>query len=264
MGRFFARLLAVTVLAASVVACTTSPTGRRQLQFFPEDQMVQMGAAAFQQMKQQVPVSDAPQVNEYVNCVARAITEVLPEQRDWEVTVFEEESANAFALPGGKIGVHTGLLDVAKSQGQLATVVAHEVGHVIADHSNERVSTAFAANAGLQLANALAGGDSQEKQMLMGLLGLGAQFGVLLPFSRTQESEADTVGLELMAKAGFDPREAVELWKNMESGAGGQPPEFLSTHPSHDTRIDNLRDQMPQAMKLYQQALAQGRRPNCS
>jgi predicted Zn-dependent protease len=226
--------------------------------------MTEMGATAFLQMQQQVPVTKDPVVNRYVDCVANAITAQLPGQREWEVRVFKDDSANAFALPGGKIGVHTGLFKVAQSPDQLAAVVGHEIGHVLAAHSNERVSTAFATNAGLQVVQALAGGGgSQEQQMAMGLLGLGAQFGILLPFSRTQESEADTIGLQLMAKAGFDPRSSITLWENMEKAANGQPPEFLSTHPSHGSRIKNLQRGMPEAMKLYEQARASGRKPNC-
>jgi predicted Zn-dependent protease len=257
------RLMIAFVTAALVAACSTSPTGRRQLQLFPEEQISEMGVAAFQQLKQKTPVEENPTTKRYVECVANALTGVLEERRDWEVTVFEDESANAFALPGGKIGVHTGLLEVAKTPDQLAAVIGHEIGHVLAEHSNERVSTAFAANAGVQLAAALSGADGPKQQMLMGLLGLGAQFGVLLPFSRTQESESDEIGLTLMARAGFDPRAAVSLWENMAQAGGAQPPEFLSTHPSHGTRIEDLRAQMDEAVKIYQQARAQGRRPNC-
>lgn len=257
------RLLAF-LLALTLAACTTSPTGRRQLQLFPESQMSEMGATAFLQMQEQVPVDKSPVVNRYVECVADAITAQLPEQRDWEVRVFNDDTANAFALPGGKIGVHTGLFKVARTPDQLATVIGHEVGHVLAAHSNERVSTAFATNAGLQIVQALAGGGgSQEQQLAMGLLGLGAQFGILLPFSRTQESEADTIGLQLMAKAGFDPRASVALWENMEQASDGQPPEFLSTHPSHGSRIKNLQKGMPAAIQLYEQAKAAGRAPKC-
>lgn len=258
------RRLLVLILAVAVVACTTSPTGRRQLHLFPESQMTEMGATAFLQMQEQVSVDKNPVVNRYVECVADAITAQLSESRDWEVRVFNDDTANAFALPGGKIGVHTGLFKVAKTPDQLATVIGHEVGHVLAEHSNERVSTAFATNAGLQVMQALAGGGgSAEQQMAMGLLGLGAQFGILLPFSRTQESEADTIGLQLMAKAGFDPRASVALWENMEQAGGEQPPEFLSTHPSHGQRISNLQKRMPAAIKLYEQARASGRAPNC-
>jgi len=259
------RVVLTALLVVTVVACTTSPTGRRQLQLFPEEQMAEMGVTAFAQMQEKVPVAQDKGVQAYVECVADAITRQLPEQREWEVKVFKDDSANAFALPGGKIGVHTGLLTVAETPAQLAAVIGHEVGHVIAQHSNERMSTAFATDAGLQIAGALAGADgSQGKQLAMAALGLGAQFGVLLPFSRTQESESDQIGLQLMAQAGFDPQEAVTLWQNMMKSQGDGPPEFLSTHPSGASRIERLQEQMPEAMKLYQQARAAGRKPNCS
>jgi predicted Zn-dependent protease len=181
----------------------------------------------------------------------------------WEVVVFEEESANAFALPGGKIGVHTGLLDVATNQHQLATVLGHEVAHVLAEHGNERVSTQLATQGGLELIQAISGPASPTKNAALAALGLGAQVGVLLPFSRAQESEADTIGLELMARAGFDPRQGPVLWENM-SRQGGQPPEFLSTHPSGDTRIRSLEAQVPEVMPVYERARSAGRRPSCS
>ncbi|MCK5859899.1 MAG: M48 family metallopeptidase, partial [Abyssibacter sp.] len=211
------RLLILTLIATTtaLVACATSPLGRSQLQLFPESQMAEMGVAAFQDMKQQQPLETSSQTNGYVSCVARAIIAELPEQRTWEVQVFKDDSANAFALPGGKIGVHTGLLDIAENQDQLATVIGHEVAHVLASHANERVSTSYVASTGLQLAQVAAGEPTAAKQQLFGLLGLGAQVGVLLPFSRTQESEADLLGLDLMAKAGFDPRASIPLWENM-------------------------------------------------
>lgn len=250
--------------AAVVVACTTSPLGRTQLTLFPSAEMSQMGVAAFASMKKETPTSSDRGVNNYVNCVAYAITNTLPERQDWEVQVFEEDSANAFALPGGKIGVHTGLLKVAKNQDQLATVVAHEVAHVLANHSNERVSQSYLANAGLQLAQVAAGDPTPAKQQLFGLLGIGTQVGILLPFGRTQESEADLYGLDLMARAGFDPRASVALWRNMAQESGGnQPPEFLSTHPSHDTRINDLNGRIPQVMPEYEAAKRAGRRPQC-
>lgn len=257
------RLLVIFLAVAVAAACATSPTGRRQLQLFPESQMNEMGAAAFLQIQEQVPVDKSPVVNSYVQCVADALLATLPEQRDWEVRVFNDGTANAFALPGGKIGVHTGLLAVAETPGQLAAVIGHEIGHVLAQHSNERVSTAFATNTGLQLLQILAGSGTQQQQTMLALLGLGAQVGIILPFSRTQEAEADVIGLQLMAKAGFDPREAIALWENMERAAQGQPPEFLSTHPSHGSRIGNLQKEMPGAMKLYEQARAAGRAPRC-
>ncbi|WP_348672390.1 M48 family metallopeptidase [uncultured Abyssibacter sp.] len=256
------RLLILT-LTALITACATSPLGRSQLQLFPESQMAEMGAAAFQDMKQEQPLETSSRTNGYVTCVARAITAELPDQRPWEVQVFKDDSANAFALPGGKIGVHTGLLDIAENQDQLATVIGHEVAHVLANHANERVSTSYIASAGLQLAQVAAGEPTPAKQQLFGLLGLGAQVGVLLPFSRTQESEADLLGLDLMAKAGFDPRASIPLWQNMGKSGGGNPPEFLSTHPSHQTRISDLSKRLQVAMPLYEQAKRAGKRPNC-
>lgn len=255
-------ILSAAVLAA---ACTTSPLGRRQLALFPEAEMSQMGITAYSEMKQQTPIETDARVNAYVRCVANAVTAALGpgQSAQWEVTVFRDDSANAFALPGGKIGVHTGLLQVAANQDQLATVIGHEVAHVLAHHANERVSTNAVAQTGLQAAQILAGANSPAKQQLFGLLGVGAQVGVLLPFSRAQETEADLLGLDLMARAGFDPRASVPLWQNMAKSGGGRPPEFLSTHPGSETRIVNLQNRIPRTLPLYEQARAAGRTPNC-
>ncbi|MBA1145971.1 M48 family metallopeptidase [Ectothiorhodospiraceae bacterium WFHF3C12] len=253
-------------LFAMVAGCTTSPTGRQQLQLFPEKQMAQMGSEAYENIKKETPVSEDPAVNGYVSCVADAIIRVLPEGREvppsWEVTVFRSDQVNAFALPGGKIGVYTGLLRVAENQHQLAAIVGHEIGHVLANHSNARLSANYATMAGLTVISVLAGasGAVDDQRTMMALLGLGAQVGVLLPFSRSHESEADEIGLELMAEAGFSPAESVELWKRMAEASDGQPPEFLSTHPSHGTRIRDLQDQVPRAQRLYD---ASPYRPDC-
>lgn len=252
------------LIAATLVACATSPTGRSQLMLISDSEMNQMGTQAFQQMRQQQEVSSNRRVQRYVQCVADAITGELEgkdAKMDWEVVVFEDDSANAFALPGGKIGVHTGLLDVAKNQDQLATVVAHEIGHVLSRHGAERVSQQFAAGTAMQMVNAYVGDESSNSSKLaMAMLGLGTQVGVLLPYSRIQESEADVIGLDLMAKAGFDPRQSVDLWRNMASQGGGRPPELLSTHPAPESRIRELQGRMPRAMELYNQA---GSRPRC-
>ncbi|MHA7837295.1 MAG: M48 family metallopeptidase [bacterium] len=267
-ARAHVALLALLLL----LACATSPTGRRQLLLMPESQMAEMGRSAFTEMKSEMPtVADGSDQAVYVRCVADAIVETLrPEQvrglaiQEWEVEVFQDDSANAFALPGGKIGVHTGLLRVAENQDQLATVVGHEIGHVLAQHGNARVSNSQLAQSGLAIASVFMGGDPQTQQQLMGLLGLGVQVGVLMPFSRAHESEADEIGLELMARAGFDPREAVSLWQNMGQAAGGQaPPEFLSTHPSHGTRITQLQQKMNEVLPIYQRAREEGRTPEC-
>lgn len=254
--------------AASLVllsACAQSPTGRNQLLIFSNAEMSTMGVQAFDQMKSEQQIHRGGSKNRYVSCVADAITSVLPpaQQQGWEVVVFEDDSANAFALPGGKIGVHTGLLNVTASAAQLAAVIGHEVGHVIASHSNERMSVQFVSQTGSQLVGAIAQNHPQSNA-IMGALGLGMQFGVLMPYGRTQETESDHIGVELMSKAGFDPREAIQLWYNMSRTSGGeQPPEFLSTHPSHETRIRDLEALMAKYEPVYQQARASGRRPNC-
>ncbi|MES1923924.1 M48 family metallopeptidase [Salinisphaera sp. T31B1] len=254
------RLTAALVFTLLLAACATSPTGRSQLQLFSEDTIAQMGVKSYQQMKQQEPIDTSTADNRYVKCVADAITRVTG--GEWEVTVFKDDQVNAFALPGGKIGVYSGLLDVAKNDDQLAAVIGHEVGHVLAHHGNERISQQYATQGGLSVVSAFlgSGGGGAGSQAVMSALGLGAQVGILLPFSRTQESEADLIGLELMARAGFDPRQSVQLWQNMAAAGGEQPAEFMSTHPSDQTRINNLESHMAKAVELYQQA---PNHPNC-
>lgn len=253
------------ILLLILGSCATSPTGRSQLMLMPADQMNAMGIQAFTNLKKKTPIEKSNKANSYVKCVANAIIQVIDSPiKKWEIVVFEDKSANAFALPGGKIGVHTGLLKVAKNQDQLAAVIGHEIGHVLANHGNERVSQQFAVQQGMSLVQALSNVQSPTGKLLMQALGLGAQVGVILPFSRIHESEADLMGLTFMAKAGFNPEESVSLWQNMGSGGGGkQQPEFLSTHPSHETRIADLNKAMPEAKRLYQQAQASGKRPNC-
>ncbi len=249
-----------------LAGCATSPEGRHQLTFLPAKQMRALGAQSFEQIKASTPVSKDPATVQYINCIARRIIPQLEKNNnpdDWEVVVFDDPQANAFALPGNKIGVYTGLLKYARNQHQVAAVIGHETGHVIAHHSNERLSSQLAVSAGLTLAAAVLGADKKNDSLLMAGLGLGAQYGVLLPFSRKHESEADLIGLNLMAKAGFDPSESIPLWQNMAQ-AGASPPEFMSTHPSSGSRIRNLRGRLPKALKLRQQALLHNNPPNCT
>ena len=245
----FASVVASTLLLA---ACSSSPTGRNQILLFSGSEMSQLGAQSFEELKKQETINTDKKTNAYVQCVSNAITARLGEQADfkqWEVVVFESDQVNAFALPGGKIGVYTGLLKVAVNQDQLATVIGHEVAHVTAEHSNERLSRSQLTNAGLELTSiAMAG--SEYQSMTMAGLGLGVQYGVTMPYGRAQESESDIVGLRLMAEAGFDPQQSVELWKNMAKASGGQQPaELLSTHPSHSTRIADLQKEINQLPK---------------
>lgn len=247
-------------------ACAVSPLGRKQLKLMPGSQMDSMGVQAFRDIKQQLRVERDPAPNQYVRCISYAITKELQDypSAGWEVVVFRDPSANAFALPGRKIGVHTGIFLVAQTQDQLAAVIGHEIGHVIAEHGNERVSSALVAQLGLATTAAILNKKgSSDYNMLMAALGIGIQFGVLLPHARSHESEADIIGLQLMAQAGFHPEESVKLWQNMGRQGGAQPPEFMSTHPSHNSRIARLRSSMPLALRHYEIAQRNGKKPNC-
>jgi Zn-dependent protease with chaperone function len=255
------------------IGCATSPTGRKQLHLLPDSEVNQMGITAFEQLKQQTPQDTNPRTKAEVECVVDAVGKAAIESgaknlpQKWDVVVFQNEAPNAFALPGGKVGVHTGIFKVAKTPGQLATVIGHEMSHVIANHGNERMSTALATATGLELIQILSNTDDPEKQktrqMIFGLLGVGAQVGILLPFSRADETEADRLGFDLMGRAGFNPEEGIALWKNMDALGGNQPPQFLSDHPSHGTRIADLQARLPHAMSLYRSALASGHTPAC-
>lgn len=258
--------VAAVMMVMLLAACATSPTGRRQLLLFSENEVNKMGVAAYEDLKQKQKVSSDAKINRYVQCVSNALLQAMPGDtgRDWEVTVFEDDTPNAFALPGRKIGVHTGILKTAQNQHQLAAVIGHEIGHVEAHHSGERLSVQTTAGVAATVAAVLVGSNSSERNLALAALGVGTTVGVILPFNRTQESEADTIGLRNMAQAGFDPNESVTLWQNMAAEGGGKaPPEFLSTHPSDATRMANLKKQIPKVMPSYQQARAQGRVPNC-
>lgn len=261
----FKQKMSVLLSALLLSACVTSPTGRSQFIMMPEAQIDNMGLQAFETLKKDKPISRNAKYNKLTNCIAQAITREVGGGQ-WEVVVFNDKSPNAFALPGNKIGVHTGLITLVANQDQLAAVIGHEVGHVLAKHSNERASQEAAMSQGMSVVQAIAGAPTSALgQLGFGLLGVGAQYGVLMPYGRTQESEADVIGVDLMAKAGFDPRESIGLWQRMEQASqGNQPSEFMSTHPSHATRIQDLEQHMPQAMGLYQQAHNMGKQPRCS
>lgn len=261
------KLLMTSLCALLVVACAESPTGRRQVMLFDNSTLNKMGEDTFAHMKVEEKISMNMPLNRYVQCVANALLAVTPEQyqqQRWEVVVFDNDQVNAFALPGGKIGVYTGLLKVAQTPAQLAAVVGHEIGHVMAGHSNERLST----NQFLQMSLALADTGTRAQgiryqQEAMAVLGVASQLGVALPFSRAHETEADIIGLDLMAQAGFNPEEAVALWRNMAAAGSGGTPQFLSSHPVPDTRIRTLQDRMSQANSTFKQRSSQGALPNC-
>ncbi len=236
------------------IGCTTTATGRRQLNFVSKDQEMQLGLTAFEQMKKELPISTNPQHKSLVERVGARIAEQakaeMPEAR-WEFVVFESPEANAFCLPGGKVGVYTGLLPITQSEAGLATVIGHEVAHATQHHGAERMSTATAVQGVSQAGGALAG--EKYSQIAMVALGGIGKLGVELPFSRKQESEADQIGLSYMARAGYDPEEAVRFWERFAASHGGksQGPSLLRTHPVDAQRIADLKKWMPAAKQQY-------------
>lgn len=256
-------------LLLSACATTTSSTGRKQyVGAVSQEQLNQLGTQAFDQMKGQKPQSQDGKQSAYVRCVVDAIVRELPpqwRQGGWQEAVFVDKNPNAFALPGGKVGVYTGIFDVARNQDQLAAVVGHEIGHVIERHHDERVTRQMGASGVVQLLGVLAGAKYGNSGSQLATQGgsLLAQGGFLLPGTREQETEADIVGQRLMAQAGFDPRQAVDLWQNMLGASGSRPPEWLSTHPDPRSRIGELRKRAETLMPTYEQARAAGRKPAC-
>lgn len=249
-GVRFATLARVAALLglALLTACETAPvTGRKQLILLSDSQASQMGVDAYQQIKSQTRASGDQRLNQAVQRAGRRIADVSGQPRlPWEFTLFEDPSPNAFALPGGKVGVNTGLFKVVKTEHQLAAVMAHEVAHVLAKHSAERVSQQVLLQTGAQAVGATAGAQWAQ------LAAQAASLGIILPYSRTQESEADEIGLIYMARAGYDPSAAVEVWQNFAAFGGNRPPEFLSTHPAPATRIQRIQAQLPRAMEIYE------------
>ncbi len=253
-------LSSVTLTVFVAAACATSPTG--------EDMSVE-AARQFAEMKASLPLETDRKTIDYIACIANAVVDVLEppySDLDWEMAIFEVDAINAFAMPGGKIGVMTGILKAAQNQHQLAAVIGHEIAHVTARHSNERALRSSVSNVGIQVVAVLLGGGHQgATYTAYEALNAGAALGIMLPFSRKQESEADIIGLDYMARAGFDPRESVPLWQNMTAEAEDhEPAEFLSTHPSSAKRIDALVSQFGTTLVLYNEAHQQGRIPNCS
>ncbi|MBI1365816.1 MAG: M48 family metalloprotease [Alphaproteobacteria bacterium] len=247
LGSRIARGVAVVAaLGAGLVAgCAYNETiGRSQLIFVSDAEMTSLASASWTDLKRQEPVSTDPKYADRVKRVANRVIAAAGENpAQWEVQVFKSEQMNAFALPGGKIGVYTGILDIMDNDDQLATVLGHEVAHVELHHSAERYSQTALAQTGLSAAEIFAGG-GQNRNAVMGALGLGAQVGYLLPFSRKHELEADRVGLAYMRKAGYNVDEALKFWQKMSAKSNGAPPEFLSTHPSDATRIEQLKQEI--------------------
>lgn len=241
--------LAVTASTVPLAGCDQVDVGWLARTVVPSEAEAELGRQAFRQIMSQTPVAQDPRLHDYVSRIGQRIVQASASPYpDWQFVVFEGDQANAFALPGGRVGVFTGMLEIAANEDQLATVLGHEVGHVNARHGAERMVTEHFIALGLRLAASLiALGDVQIPPDLLVALGASAaELGIVRPFSRTQELEADALGLEYMAHAGYQPREAIAFWRRMQQLTGnGGAPHFLATHPSNAQRIEELLERLP-------------------
>jgi metalloendopeptidase OMA1, mitochondrial len=246
-------LVIMSVLAMVLTACATAPyTGRTQLMLVSQEQEEQLGLQAAEQILQQERRSDNQRHREMVERAGRRIAGVAEQDFNWEFHTLAGDTANAFALPGGKVFVYDGLFKYADSEDRLATVMAHEIAHVLTRHGAERLSMSMAAQVGQEAALQALNIQSPAGMQTFGVAyGIASQIGVILPYSRKQELEADRIGLVLMAKAGYDPRAAIEFWKAMSEAAKGSPPPFLSTHPPDEQRIEQIEEMLPEVMGYY-------------
>jgi predicted Zn-dependent protease len=261
-------IISLFVTISLFIACTKNPiTGRSQAKLLPESELQSMAMSEYQQFLSQNKVvsSSASRDAEMVRRVGQRITKAVqdfyvqngrPNDLDgyqWEYNLVDNKEANAWCMPGGKIVVYTGILPITQNEAALAAVMGHEVSHAVFNHGNERMSQGLIQQGlGAGLSIALANKPAATQNLFMTAYGLGSQVGVLLPFSRKHELEADHYGLIFAAMAGYNPQEAINLWERMEKASSGQrPPEFLSTHPSEGHRIEQLQKYMPDAMKYY-------------
>jgi len=263
-GRLLIRLvpIAIALFVAFMQRCSSekivNEAGRTVRLGLNPQQEAQLGLQAYQQtLSTNRTITSGEQYDMVKRCAQRleAATGDAGRDFDWKVSLVVSDQVNAFCLPGGKICVYTGIIPVAQSEAGLAVVMGHEIAHATNHHGAERVLQEKTANTLLTGANfSLGGMDPAQHRQIMGLIGAGAQLGYILPFSRDHESEADSVGLRYMARAGYDPTEAVRFWQRMMQMSKGAPPQFLSTHPAHETRIQRLKAELPKAMEIYRAA----------
>ncbi len=267
-GRVFHFFLGVGIIGALLVllSCATVPvTGRSSLHILPDSEVTSMSFQQYSEVLKKSKLSNDAEKMQMVRRVgtriARASEEFMREagmeseirNYKWEFNVIEDnKTVNAWCMPGGKVGVYTGILPVTRDETGLAVVLGHEVAHAIAKHGNERMSQELLAQLGaVGLSVALSTQPGPTSDIFMAAYGVGTNVGILLPYSRVHESEADRIGLSLMARAGYDPRAAVPFWRRMSEKGGSKPPEFLSTHPAPETRIKQIEALIPEAMKYY-------------
>jgi predicted Zn-dependent protease len=262
---YFAVFLVMSLLLLS--CSTVAVTGRKQLNLVPRSTMLSMSVQQYDEFLKANKLSENQEQTQMVKGIGTRIEKAVGQyftERDmshklkdyaWEFNLVESEEVNAWCMPGGKVVVYTGILPITKDESGLAVVMGHEIAHAIAEHGNERMSQALVTQlGGMALSKALEEKPEQTQQLWMAAFGVGAQLGVLLPYSRLHENEADHLGLIFMAMAGYDPNAAVGFWERMAQMKGGQaPPEFLSTHPSDEKRIKNIKELIPEAMQYYRE-----------
>ncbi|QDV71677.1 TPR repeat-containing protein YfgC precursor [Rosistilla carotiformis] len=251
-------LMTGTVAGVAACGCRTAPiTGRKQLLIYPEGKEMSLGSEAYGEVTKETPLSENPQYTALVQRVGQRIAAVAGRSDfEWEFKTLQSEEQNAFCLPGGKVAVYEGILPICQNEAGLAVVMGHEIAHALARHGGERMSQ-NAAVQGVQTAASyiLQNQEETKKEMIFKAYGMATEYGVLLPFSRKHESEADEIGITLMANAGYDPAEAPKFWTRFgAAGTGEKQPEFLSTHPSDERRSQDLEALLPAARTLYEQA----------
>jgi predicted Zn-dependent protease len=265
------KILTLFVAAAAIISCASNPiTGRNQLRLVPRNELNSMAQQQYQQFLSQNRVvsasadRDAEMVRRVGNRVSNAITQYFRQKGQalegyqWQFNLVADNSVNAWAMPGGRVVIYTGLLPVTQNEAALAVVMGHEIAHAVLEHGNERMSQGLVQQfGGVALGVALSSRPQATQALFMQAYGVGSQVGVLLPFGRKQELEADRYGLIFSAMAGYNPREAIPLWQRMEkAGGGNKPPEFMSTHPSEGRRIEQLQRYMPEALQYYKPGTA--------
>ena len=247
-------LFKIFLIVFFLSACATTPVSERQaLILIPHSQEIALGKEAYQQALKDQKDSDNTHLKELLNRVGKRIVAVSDMPKlDWEFRLIESEEKNAFALPGGKVAVYTGMLEICKNEAGLATVLSHEIAHVVARHGAQRMSQQILLT-GAMMGASISLRNNTQRNIIMSALGLGVLYGITLPFSRGDEGEADQIGLVYMAKAGYDPAEAIRFWKRFSAAKGDKnPPEWASTHPADETRVQGLKAYLSRAKYSYQ------------
>jgi predicted Zn-dependent protease len=257
--------LFIIILESILISCSTVPiTGRKQLNLLPESEIMAMSLTQYEEFLKQNKLSEDKEQTEMVKRVGKRIANAVEryfeehgmsdriKDFEWEFNLVEDDTPNAWCMPGGKVVVYTGILPITQDETGLAVVMGHEIAHAVARHGNERMSQQLTVQGfGTVLSVALDEKPEQTQNIFLSAYGIGTQLGIMLPYSRTHETEADKLGLIFMAMAGYNPREAVNFWERMSQQGGQKPPEFLSTHPADETRAKNLEEFMPEALKFY-------------